>query len=68
MKSCAALMKNAAVVAGGGAIDMELSPHLRDTRAASRASSSCFINAFAKALEVIPRQLCDNSGLTRRTC
>ena len=95
-------LKNAAVVGGGGAIDMEVSrcgwPHahmlltakqaftawpprkaksfchspepisswlhrqLRDHARAIPGKAQLFINAFAKALEVIPRQLCDNSG------
>ncbi|KAK9846000.1 hypothetical protein WJX81_008028 [Elliptochloris bilobata] len=55
-------LKNAAVVAGGGAIDMEVSRQLRDHARAIPGKAQLFINAFAKALEVIPRQLCDNSG------
>ena len=35
---------------------------LRDHARAIRGKAQLFINAFAKALEVIPRQLCDNSG------
>ncbi|KAK9811765.1 hypothetical protein WJX72_009677 [[Myrmecia] bisecta] len=55
-------MKNASVVAGGGAIDMEISRYLRDYARTIAGKSQLFINAYAKALEVIPRQLCDNSG------
>eukprot|EP00218_Dolichomastix_sp_CCMP3274_P008038 CAMPEP_0170144498 /NCGR_PEP_ID=MMETSP0033_2-20121228/14043_1 /TAXON_ID=195969 /ORGANISM="Dolichomastix tenuilepis, Strain CCMP3274" /LENGTH=583 /DNA_ID=CAMNT_0010381001 /DNA_START=6 /DNA_END=1758 /DNA_ORIENTATION=+ len=55
-------IKNAAIVPGGGAIDMELSRFLRDHARSIPGKSQLFINAFAKALEVIPRQLCDNSG------
>eukprot|EP00239_Pterosperma_sp_CCMP1384_P001344 CAMPEP_0197849338 /NCGR_PEP_ID=MMETSP1438-20131217/11681_1 /TAXON_ID=1461541 /ORGANISM="Pterosperma sp., Strain CCMP1384" /LENGTH=554 /DNA_ID=CAMNT_0043461971 /DNA_START=75 /DNA_END=1736 /DNA_ORIENTATION=- len=55
-------MKNSAVVPGGGAIDMELSRYLRDQARNIAGKSQLFINAYAKALEVIPRQLCDNSG------
>jgi|TARA_B100001142_G_scaffold291706_1_gene310070 T-complex protein 1 subunit eta len=55
-------VKNAAIVPGGGAIDMELSRHLRDYARTVAGKGQLFINAFAKALEVIPRQLCDNSG------
>ncbi|KAK9840343.1 hypothetical protein WJX74_007905 [Apatococcus lobatus] len=56
-------MKNASVVPGGGAIDMQLSRYLRDHARTIAGKSQLFINAFAKALEVIPRQLCDNAGL-----
>lgn len=55
-------LKHAHVVAGGGAIDMELSRALRDHARSIPGKSQLFINAFAKALEVIPRQLCDNAG------
>ena len=55
-------VKNAAIVPGGGAIDMELSRHLRDHARGIAGKGQLFINAFARALEVIPRQLCDNSG------
>lgn len=35
---------------------------LRDHARTIAGKSQLFINAYAKALEVIPRQLCDNSG------
>ena len=54
--------KNAAVVPGGGAIDMELSKCLKEHARTVEGKSQLFIHAFARALEVIPRQLCDNSG------
>lgn len=37
--------------------------YLRDHARTIAGKSQLFINAFAKALEVIPRQLCDNAGL-----
>ncbi|CAL5229846.1 g13255 [Coccomyxa viridis] len=55
-------IKNASVVAGGGAIDMEISRHLRDHARTIPGKAQQFMIAFAKALEVIPRQLCDNAG------
>lgn len=55
-------IKNSAVVAGGGAIDMEVSRHLRNYARGIAGKAQLFINAYAKALEVIPRQLCDNAG------
>eukprot|EP00887_Chlorella_sp_A99_P006503 scaffold3.g6503.t1 len=55
-------LKSPLVVPGGGAIDMELSKHLRDHARSIAGKSQLFINAFARALEVIPRQLADNSG------
>ncbi|GMH33334.1 hypothetical protein BSKO_01168 [Bryopsis sp. KO-2023] len=55
-------LKNSAVVPGGGANDMEVSKHLRDFARTIPGKSQLFINAYAKAMEVIPRQLCDNAG------
>ncbi|XP_064600236.1 T-complex protein 1 subunit eta-like [Liolophura sinensis] len=54
--------KNDSVVAGGGAIEMELSKHLRDYSRTIAGKEQLLIGAMAKALEVIPRQLCDNAG------
>ncbi|KAG5898577.1 hypothetical protein JTB14_016589 [Gonioctena quinquepunctata] len=55
-------IKNDAVVAGGGAIEMELSKILRDYSRTIAGKEQLLIGAIAKALEVIPRQLCDNAG------
>ncbi|XP_060528169.1 T-complex protein 1 subunit eta [Cylas formicarius] len=55
-------IKNDAVVAGGGAIEMELSKMLRDYSRTIAGKEQLLINAIAKALEIIPRQLCDNAG------
>lgn len=55
-------IKNDSVVAGGGAIEMELSKHLRDHSRTIKGKQQLLIAAYAKALEIIPRQLCDNAG------
>merc|ERR1712183_845201 len=55
-------IKNDAVVAGGGAIEMELSKYLRDHSRSVHGKQQLIIAAMAKALEIIPRQLCDNAG------
>lgn len=55
-------IKNDAVVAGGGAIDMELSKHLRDYAKTVMGKEQLLIAAVARAFEAIPRQLCDNAG------
>ncbi|CDY08491.1 BnaA05g27270D [Brassica napus] len=55
-------VKNSTVVPGGGAIDMEISKYLRQHSRTIAGKSQLFINSYAKALEVIPRQLCDNAG------
>lgn len=55
-------IKNDAVVAGGGAIEMVLSKTLRDYSRTIAGREQLLIGAIAKALEIIPRQLCDNAG------
>ncbi|XP_064631030.1 T-complex protein 1 subunit eta-like [Lineus longissimus] len=55
-------IKNDSVVAGGGAIEMELSRYLRDYSRTIAGKEQLLIGAMAKALEIIPRQLCDNAG------
>lgn len=57
-------IKNRTIVAGGGACEMEVSAYLHsfaDKNVPHKQQT--IIKAFAKALEVIPRQLCDNAGL-----
>nr|VZI47651.1 unnamed protein product [Spirometra erinaceieuropaei] len=55
-------IKNDAFVAGGGAIDIELSKHLREYARSIPGKDQLFITAMARAFEVIPRQLCENAG------
>ncbi|KAG0175988.1 T-complex protein 1 subunit eta [Apophysomyces sp. BC1034] len=55
-------IKNSLVVAGGGATEMEISKYLREHSYTIQGKQQLIIGAFAKALEVIPRQLCDNAG------
>ena len=55
-------VKHHTIVAGGGAIEMELSKYLREYARTIAGKQQLIINAFAKALEVIPRQLCENAG------
>jgi|EP00670_Eutreptiella_braarudii_P005943 T-complex protein 1 subunit eta len=54
--------KQSAVVAGGGAVEMELSKHLREHARTIRGKAQIIMNLYAKALEVIPRCLADNAG------
>lgn len=55
-------IQNDSVVAGGGAIEMELSKMLRDYSRTIAGKEQLLIGSIAKALEIIPRQLCDNAG------
>jgi len=56
-------LRNTTIVAGGGATEMELSGYMHgfaDRNVPHKQQA--VVKAFAKALEVIPRQLCDNAG------
>jgi len=55
-------MKHDTVVAGGGAIEMELSRVLRDHSRAIAGKEQLIIASVARALEIIPRQLSENAG------
>ena len=57
------LLVNPSVIAGGGAIEMELSKHLRDHSRKIYGKQQLLIAAYAKALEVIPRQVSANAGM-----
>jgi thermosome len=50
-------------VAGGGAPEIELSLRLRDYAASVGGRAQLAIEAFANALEIIPRTLAENAGL-----
>lgn len=55
-------IKHATAVAGGGAIEMEVSRFLRNHAMSVHGKEQLLILAYAKALEVIPKTLCDNAG------
>ncbi|CAK8687126.1 unnamed protein product [Clavelina lepadiformis] len=55
-------IKNDAVVAGGGAIEMEISKYLRNYARTVKGKQQLIISAYGKALEVTARQLCENAG------
>lgn len=55
--------KDCSVVAGGGAIEMELSHHLRQRSHEISGKEQTIMTALAKAFEIVPRQLCHNAGL-----
>ena len=55
-------LKSRSVVAGGGAVEIEVARHLREHALSIEGKGQLIVNAFAKALEIVPRQLCDNAG------
>ena len=58
-----AAIKDGKVVAGGGAPEIELALRLRDFAKTVGGREQLAIEAFADALEVIPRALAENAGL-----
>ncbi|MCJ1311434.1 T-complex protein 1 subunit eta [Agyrium rufum] len=56
-------IRNPNIVAGGGACEMEISAYLHQFADRNVPhKQQAIIKSFAKALEIIPRQLCDNAG------
>lgn len=55
-------VKNDSIVAGGGAIEMEVSKYLRDYSRTIAGKEQMIISALARSFEIIPRQLCENAG------
>lgn len=55
-------LKSSAVVAGGGAIEMEVAKMLQEHALTIEGKGQLIFKAFAKSLEVVPQQLCDNAG------
>lgn len=55
--------KATSIVPGAGAIEMELSKHLRNYALGIKGKEQLVALSFAKALEVIPHQLALNAGL-----
>ncbi|KAL7441923.1 hypothetical protein ACHAXH_008306 [Discostella pseudostelligera] len=55
-------LKSRSVVAGGGAVELEVAKHLREYALRIEGKGQLIVNAFARALEIVPRQLCDNAG------
>lgn len=56
-------MKATSIVPGAGAIEMELSKHIRKYAHSITGKEQLVVLGFAKALEVIPRQLAQNAGI-----
>ncbi len=50
------------VVAGGGACEMEVSKQLKEYASTLKGKEQLAVNAFAEALEAIPRTLAENAG------
>lgn len=51
------------IVAGGGAIELEISKRIREHSRTILGKQQMVMNSYARALEVIPRQLAENAGM-----
>jgi thermosome len=54
---------NGAVVAGGGACEMEVAKQLRDFAKELEGREQLAVNSFSDALEVVPKTLAENAGM-----
>ncbi|MEM1577712.1 MAG: thermosome subunit alpha [Candidatus Pacearchaeota archaeon] len=59
----AAALEHGSIVAGGGAIEIELAKRIREYSTKFKGREQLAILAFAEALESIPRILAENAGL-----
>ncbi|MEM3673822.1 MAG: thermosome subunit beta [Candidatus Bathyarchaeia archaeon] len=57
------VIENNKIVAGGGAVEIEIAKELRDFATKVGGREQLAIEAFADAIEVIPRTLAENAGL-----
>jgi thermosome len=63
LRVVAVALEDGKYVAGGGAAEIELALNLRDYAASVGGREQLAIQAFADAIEVIPRSLAENAGL-----
>ncbi|MEE9152061.1 MAG: thermosome subunit beta [Thermoplasmata archaeon] len=63
LKVVAVTIEDGKVVAGGGATEIELAIHLRRFASTIGGREQLAIEAFADAMEVIPKALAENAGL-----
>lgn len=63
IKGIGASLELGKVVSGGGAAEIEVAKELRKYADTFKGREQLAINAFAEALEVIPRSLTENAGL-----
>jgi len=59
----AATVRDGRVVAGGGAIEVEVANRLRDYADSVEGREQLAVEAYADALELVPRVLAENAGL-----
>lgn len=55
-------IRSGSIVAGGGAVEMQVSRFLKQHALTIEGKGQLIVSALAKAMEVIPQQLSDNAG------
>jgi len=55
-------MKHTEIIAGGGAVEMEISAHLNEFAQTIPGKGQLIMKGYARAFEAIPRQLAQNAG------
>ncbi len=68
LRVVAVAVEDGKIVAGGGAPEIELALRLREYASTVGGRSQLAIEAFANALEIIPRTLAENAGLDVINC
>jgi chaperonin GroEL (HSP60 family) len=63
LRVTSAVVEDGTALAGGGASDLEASMRLRDYAASQGGREQLAIEAFSKALEIVPWTLAENAGL-----
>lgn len=63
VKGIASALELKRIVAGGGASEVEVAKELRKYAESFKGREQLAVNAFADAMEVIPRSLAENAGL-----
>jgi T-complex protein 1 subunit theta len=58
-----AVTRDDRLLAGAGAVEMELNKRLQTVAAKTPGLNQHSIKKFAEALEIVPRTLCDNAGM-----
>ncbi len=58
-----AALKDGAIIAGAGAVETELARGLRQYAAKLSSREQLAVQAFAEAMEIVPRTLAENAGL-----
>ena len=63
LRTVACVLEDGKAIAGGGSAEIELSLRLKDHASSVGGREQLAIEAFAKAMECIPRTLAENAGL-----